>query len=230
VNLVNHSRKNPSVALRWSTSPQHHGQWLDLPRDEFEKFNYPGALILELVALRGIVEGEELLLDYGEEWDTAWRLHTKFWKPVEGALDYAYPADMDLTKPFQTLDEQEKYPYPANLATACFEENWDRENNSRIEWTRPEYWPEGLTYCHILKREKDGQGSYVYEVSLGWGKKPHELDDTRYIDLNVPQSAIMFVDKPYESDMHLQNAFRHPIQLPQDLTPSQWKTQWKVSA
>jgi hypothetical protein len=220
---VNHSR-NPNVALRWSTSPQHHGQWLDLSLDQFEEFNYPGALILELVALRDIAQGEELLLDYGEDWDAAWRLHTKFWKPVEGALGYVYPAEMDLTKPFRTLGEQGKDPYAANLVTACFKQNWDRENDSRLEWTPREHWQTGLRYCHILKREKDGQGAYLYEVSLGWSStKPHELDDTRYINFNVPQSAIMFVDKQYESDMHLQNAFRHPMRLPDYLTPSQWK-------
>ena len=164
VNLINHNHYHPNVGLRWSTSPQHHGQWLDLPLRDFWKVMYPGAIILEVVALRDIQPGEELFLDYGAEWDAAWKKHVQEWKPFK-AEEYVYPADMDLTKAFRTLQEQESNPYPPNLATACFENNWHRDEG-RAEWEEVEYWPEGLTYCHILKRDLQGDGSYVYEVAL----------------------------------------------------------------
>ena len=219
VNMINHSRKQPNVELRWSTSPRHHGQWLDLPEEDFWKVIYPGALILEVVALRDIEQGEELFIDYGTAWEEAWQSHVQKWRPVEGAESYVYPAEMNPNEPIRTIEEQKSQPYPSNLATACFENNWEIEEGSPIEWTTPKWWPEGLTYCHILKRERDDQiGSFIYEVSLGFRTdKPHDLDEKRFIDTKVPQSAIMFVDLPYTSDMHLPNAFRHPIALPDHL-------------
>lgn len=222
VNLINHSHENPNVALRWSTSALHHKQWLDLPIDQFLKIDYPGALLMEIYALTDIAEGEELFLDYGVAWENAWKKHVKSWAPPR-AKDYVYPADMDLTQPFRTIEEQEKEPYPSNLQTVCFDNNWDRDEDTVMNWKEPRQWPEGLVYCHILSRKKNSKGSHVYEVSLGFDYKPHELDDKRYIDRNVPQNAISFVDKPYKSDMHLKNGFRHPIVMPDHMVPRQWR-------
>jgi hypothetical protein len=230
VNMINHSRQQANVELQWSRSPQHHGQWLDLPLEDFWDMVYPGALILEVVALRNIVQGEELFMDYGPEWQEAWDAHVQKWKPLAGAESYVYPADMGVSnEPFRTIEEQKSQPYAENLATACFENNWNIKKGERITWTAPEFWPEGLTYCHILKRKKDNKtGSYFYEVSLGFDyKEPHDLDDVRYIDTNVPHTAIMFLDRPYRSDLHLKNAFRHPIGMAEHLVPSQWQSSTK---
>ena len=222
VNLINHRGYDANVGLRWSKSPAHRSQWLDLPLRDLWNVMYPGALILEVVALRDIQQGEELYLDYGREWEDAWEEHVRNWRPEDNARNYVYPADMDLSQPFRSLHEQKINPYPRNLATACFEENWDRDPG-RQEWTPPKHWPEGLVYCRILKREQKADGSYVYEASLGFDILPHAEDDFQYINTNIPHSAITFVDRPYMSDMHLKNAFRHTIGLPQELVPSTWK-------
>jgi hypothetical protein len=141
--------------------------------------------------------------------------------------DYVYPADMDKTKPFLTVSEQKKLPYPKNLRTLCSTTNWDRDKNTRMEWKgHNEYWPEGLVYCNILKRkEHESTGSFIYSVALGFHpSRPPATDDMTYVDYNVPHSAIMWVDKPYTSDLHLKNSFRHPIGLPDYLVPEQ---QWR---
>ena len=70
--------------------------------------------------------------------------------------------------------------------------------------------------CEVMARTKTKQGSYVYNVSL-WND--WEAD---YFEYNVPQEAIAFVDRPYQSDQHLRNAFRHPMVFPDEITPSQW--------
>lgn len=223
VNLINHSSEKANVELKWSSNPQNHKHWLDLPMDKFWEMVYPGALILEVVALRDIQPDEELYLDYGPEWEAAWQEHVKKWKP--STEPYVYPADMDLTQPFRTIQEQEKDHYPSNLATVCFVGEWDLEDNKPVEWSEPEYWTDSMLYCHILNRKADSKtGSYLYEVSLGYDKQPHRLDDKRYITKKVPQRAISFVDKPYHSDMHLKNAFRQPIGLSDELIPEHWRT------
>jgi hypothetical protein len=40
---------------------------------------------------------------------------------------------------------------------------------------------------------------------------------------NVPRSAIIMVDRPYTGNQFLRQAFRHEIQLPDDMVPESWK-------
>jgi hypothetical protein len=241
VNLINHDSKNPNVALRWSNHASHHHHWLSLPLEQLWEVVYPGGLLLEVVALRNIKRGEELYLDYGEDWEAAWNEHAATWKPVKGADDYVYGADMDRTQPFRTVEEQKTSPYPANLQTVCNTDNWDRDEYTTLKWKPPRFgWPEGVTYCNILKRTKvkrseglksaattqgeTGEEEYVYEVSLNFhSMDPDREDKLKYIDTHVPHSEISFVDKPYQSDLHLPNAFRHPIGLPEHLVPETWR-------
>ena len=41
-------------------------------------------LVLEVVALRNITVGEEVTVDYGQEWEKAWYDHVKSWKLKSG--------------------------------------------------------------------------------------------------------------------------------------------------
>jgi hypothetical protein len=41
---------------------------------------------------------------------------------------------------------------------------------------------------------------------------------------NIPQKYIRFADKPYTNpSIHSENAFRHPIGIPDDIFPSVWR-------
>lgn len=226
VNLINHSSKRPNVELKWSTHNMSHGTWLDLSLEQLHQVDYPGGMILDVVALRDIEGGEELFLDYGPSWQNAWDEHVRSWKPDVSAKGYVYPQDMDLTQPFRTTAEQEQNPYPRNLATICWTANWERDENTRMRWTKPTFdWPEGLLYCNILSRGKNAAGDFEYDVSLNFDvSRPDRRDRQVYIDTHVPHSAVQFVDKPYASDLHLKNAFRQPIALPKHLVPLHWTT------
>jgi len=228
VNMVNHASdpKKVNVKFEWSSHPMHHAAWLQLPLSQTLQMDYPGGLLLDLVATRDISEGEELYMDYGAGWQQAWEKHVQSWKPVGGAEDYRYPAQIDRSQPIRTISEQEKDPYPSNLATVCWTENWKRDAYSTMKWKKPEGfdWPEGLAFCNIHKRHKNAKtGEYEYEVSLNFDESSPDREDKRkYIDEGVPHSAIYFVDRPYESDLHLPNGFRHPIELPADIVPEEW--------
>ena len=52
-------------------------------------------LAMEVVALRDIHPHEELFLDYGEEWESAWLQHVRDWQPANGASSYISAADLD---------------------------------------------------------------------------------------------------------------------------------------
>lgn len=217
--FINHSREKANVKLRWSTYHLNHPQWLDLPVEQFWVMQYPGSMMVEVVALRDIKEDEEIFMDYGPEWQDAWDRHVKQWKPVKD--DYVYPQDMDRTQPFRTLDEQKANPYASNLLTVCDTGNRHRKRGSTtMKWTPSRRWPEELVQCDILSRDKspDNGGSYVYKTALRLPKRAGS-----FIDTDVPQSAIWFVDKPYASDQHLASAFRHPMMLPDDMTPPHWR-------
>jgi len=240
VNLINHppTHAKPNVYLRWSNHPLHHASWLDLDLDAFWKVAKPGGLILEVVALRDIAQGEELYLDYGPEWEDAWQRHVSSWTPPEGSHEYVYPAYMDETEPLRTIEEQKTNPYPSNLITMCSTPDWSsRRGHRNITWYDPQEWSwwEGLTYCHILERELNRKtGDFVYTVQLMFSgsHNPSKLTfdekmprSSMYIDEMVPRRAIRFVEKPYEDDEHLPGVFRHPIKLPEELVPGAWKTE-----
>lgn len=228
VNLINHSSQKTNVELRWSTNPYHHKEWLTVELDDYFKLDKPGGIILEVVATRDIAEGEELFLDYGSEWEQAWDQHAENWKPVDGADRYVYPEEMDNTEPVRTVEEQKNRPYPENLANTCFTPNWERDFGV-MRWKQPDFdWPEGNVNCHILKREKNAKGDDEYEVSLNFDSYDYTFDPKTprkklYIDTHVPRSAIGWVEKAYTSDLHLKNAFRHTIPLPEHLVPPLWK-------
>ena len=236
-NLINHpdttrftkAGEQANVHLQWSESNFNHKAWLDLDYDEFWKVTSPGGLILELVASRDIQAGEEIVLDYGAEWEHSWREHVAAWKPPPGAEDYTYPAEMDETETLRTLKEQKSNPYPDNLVTMCSTSDWEREKEKHIVWEEPDGWEwwEGMVYCHILEREMGEHGNYVYTVAIDFDGN-HEYDESiplkdQYIDRRVPRRAIRFLEKPYYDDEHLKGAFRHPIQFPDHLVPDAWR-------
>jgi SET domain len=235
VNLINHSSKRPNVEWRWSTHDNHlhHSQWFDLSYDEFWNLVTPGSIILEVVALRDIQPGEEILINYGTSWEESWNEHVKNWIPPANATSYVYPVEMDETGIVRTMKEQETDPYPANLMTMCLTSDFERAENNHIEWEEPTdfAWSEGMVYCHVLDRKYNRKiADYQYTVSLIFSLDPVKFvyDPTiprkdLFIDLNVPRRAIRFMEVPYMDDEHLSNAFRHPLELPNHLIPESWK-------
>jgi hypothetical protein len=78
--LINQSHKIPNTKLQWSTKSMGRPEWRDLALEEWTKDPHAG-LAFEFVALRDIGEGEEILIDYGEEWEAAWQEHVRKYEP-----------------------------------------------------------------------------------------------------------------------------------------------------
>jgi hypothetical protein len=135
VGVINHSREKANVKWQWSANPMHRAELLSLSLEETLRAAKPGSLILEVVALRDILPGEELYLDYGPDWQAAWESHVASWRPPPNAEAYVYPADVDETLPLRTVLEQETDPYPPNLMTMCVTPDWSSRKNGRtIQW------------------------------------------------------------------------------------------------
>jgi len=71
--------------------------------------------------------------------------------------------------------------------------------------------------CTILEREKNSvESPDNYRALL-------DLTDGSKLEINgIPRYAIEFVDRPYCFDQLLENAFRHEIEIHDDIFPSVW--------
>jgi hypothetical protein len=252
VGLVNHASSasnantRANVRLQWSTSDVLHlfGQeLLTKPLEEVKNYSSNrSGLLLELVATRNIVKGEEIFLDYGVEWQQAWINHVQNWKPVPDADKYTPSYVMeDVVKTLRLESELVEHPYPDNVFTSCFYRYSDHKEAAekhtgggadeavttfRWNMTRGLFELRNLRPCKILQREQDPKQGTLFTVRImnRYGLTADERipKGAMHIVTHVPRRAVRFSDKLYTTDQHLENAFRHEIGIPDDIFPPQW--------
>jgi hypothetical protein len=235
VNYINHNQTLANVRIQWTPNGiiSHNASYFDLKVNEMEG-NSVTSLAIDYVALRDIQPGEELFMDYGNEFEEAWNLHLETWQPPGRSKRYA-DADTFNTRMkdavLRTDDEQELDPYPSNLEIRCHRylrrKSWrkhimDETFDNLWDTIEEKGWP-----CFIDSRyeEEEDNGEFFYNVRMEYEVKD---DDGKWVDKfvereGVPRSAISFLDRPYTTDIHLANAFRHDIRIPNDMFPRKWK-------
>jgi hypothetical protein len=83
-----------------------------------------------------------------------------------------------------------------------------------IDWTQP---------CDVLHADFDHDGDKIsYRVVVSIDQNRDDSTAVEYRVKNVPWSAITFVDQSYQGMQYHRRAFRHEIQLPDDVFPSAW--------
>jgi len=223
VNLVNHGGKNKSnVRFQWSSSSLHLGTEMR-DRSIQELMKNPYGLLIELIAIRDIEEGEEIFVDYGDEWQVAWEQHVTHWKaPLESNYIYAteYNKNMEVLRTHQELATN---PYPPNIRTTCFHE-FDQTARVPVVW-RPmpgvqEY--KNLYPCHILDHNTETNSYTVLIQSQESLLATNEIPPN-YVVEEVPRSAIKLADILRSSDQHSPAAFRHEIRISDEIFPDTWK-------
>jgi hypothetical protein len=247
VNLINHDRHGANVELQWSTSSEDIVHGLNVSsislEDVVSRFRNSDDLVMKFVATRDIRPNEEIYMDYGLAWSRAWEKHVQEWNPVPGAVSYApsYVMD-DVAALLRTEKEQVDHPYPSNVMTACFYRYSTHQRNdgiassnqasagetTTVQWKmdRRTFDYRNLRPCQVIKREDIDGKIYYTAIMKNWnGMKKDELIPKHEIHVvsSIPRHAIRFVDKLYTTDMHLSNAFRHEIQIPDDIFPCAWK-------
>ena len=228
-NLINHNQTLANVKLQWASPQrsQHNPNLLKLNTTGLGEVKF-SQLAMELVAIRDIEPGEEIFLDYGDEWEAAWQQHVKEWKPVEGADTYvsAFEMNQKVDHVFRTEFEQMRNPYPPNLILKFHK--YFRNDEKRRTWleqhplpfTKPlNLWMESRSLrCDVLRYSLVGK-RVLYTIAI-----PRNDDDDTWVLLeDVPQEAIFFQDRPHTTDIFLENAFRHDIRIPDEMFPEQWK-------
>mmetsp|Transcript_6776 Transcript_6776/g.11044 ORF Transcript_6776/g.11044 Transcript_6776/m.11044 type:complete len:673 (+) Transcript_6776:77-2095(+) len=137
---INHHSTEYNAKLRWTNDFDfyHHKDWLEKSVDFLED-QWTAGLMLEFVATRDIQPGEEVFIDYGEEWQKAWDEHVKKWHPTSKESDYndltwwtkktetangdyisASEMNSNEDVPIRTLAEQQSNPYPHSLGIECY--------------------------------------------------------------------------------------------------------------
>ena len=241
--LINHhsdvSRIN--VRIQWSDSRKgnHDPTLLERPMEFFTN-DKTAKLAMDLVALRDLVPGEELFLDYGSAWEEAWQLHIQQWNDRRDEVkDSNYVSGYQLTTSpnrLRTVFEQLAHPYPENVVLQCNTHFFGAID--RALWQRTgivnitDY--HGLKWepCDVLRvrggdseegnAESGSEDSLrytaVYTIANGNGQ-----DEARHEKLiDAPRQAFRFMDRPYTTDMFLPHAFRHPMMIPDDMFPEYW--------
>ena len=235
VNYINHNQTQANVKIQWAENGiiGHNASYLEHPVETMrDKWNT--ILAIDYVALRDIEPGEELFLDYGDEFEEAWNRHVQTWKPPKDSEHYSDAAEFNQkTKDdvLRTQDEQELNPYPSNLEIRCHKSLKKNDWRQLLQWGRDYVWSignKGLP-CDILARRKLDDGSFAYDVRIEYEEEDDEDEEdedeitiTLYRE-GLPRSAISFVDTPYSTDIHLESAFRHEIGIPDDIFPGVWR-------
>jgi SET domain len=237
VSYVNHNQSLANVRLQWASPYKGNVQALFHETVAHIKSSYSSArLAMELVATREIRAGEEIFMDYGDEWEAAWQSHVTSWKPVPGAAVYTSAVQLNSFYRRQSLplrtafQEEERQLYPANVQLMCdiachFEPELVQEHlaagtledylwNRNLAW-----WP-----CVVLESRLDNNSNrYLYKSVLKDIDEPFDAFEVQ----DAPLEIFHFVDIPYTSDAYLPNAFRHDIRIPDRLFPEAWRNAQK---
>lgn len=225
-NLINHDGQQPNTRLRWS-SRQSNPEWMNLTTMELLKENKHAGLMMELVALRDISQGEEITIDYGKKWEQAWNDFVHQWIPPDKANEYT-PAHawrhLDVLPPHN--EQRPEKALPTNVMTVCWIDIQtvgkpnqyppnDNDDNNDTTWTWKSTSTDCLSQtkrCWIYNRQSDA----TYTVSI--------LMNNQYqMVRNLPRHAIQIVDRPYTSNQYLRKTFRHEAHLPDDMVPENWR-------
>lgn len=238
INLINHaSEGSPNVQLQWSKN-----SLLRFGSSKQELQESSSRLLLELVAIRDIQKGEEILLDYGAEWSHAWKEHIDRWQPPLDQAGYVSSEEMNKDEShaiLRTAAELQSDPYPDNIFTSCY-----YRYSQELDQVNPEdpaqvfHWkmmprlieePRYRRPCAVLDRHPVAatstmEGEFLYTVRIfnrpGLAPLERIPKGRPYIVTGVPRYAIEFSDKLYTTDQHLVTAFRKEIGL--QVFPRQW--------
>jgi SET domain len=246
VNLVNHAPDKAQVNayLQWSKH--------DFVINEHSTHDYevekirvknPRRITMELVALRDINVGDEILIDYGDDWAAAWEEYRLKWSTVFAAEEKWPLKALDIrplykTNPYPVNIQEGQIPYTPGVVTACFLESVDdlpdgqpRRNSigqQVVQFkgpkTRSDYMGQHLTICDLMNRTEvadsaTGQVTYLYTALSRKDVASSSIIEVR----NLPHDAITLIDRPYTSDIHTPGAFRRWINIGDQRFPQAWR-------
>jgi hypothetical protein len=233
--LINHSHDQPNVKLQWSKNLRH-PEWLTQVQFTWDHSSHPG-LSFDVIALRDIEEAEEILFDYGIEWETAWREQVTNFDPPRRSYTPASKMNQPVDLQIKTIFEAD-YETIDGIFTSCRKHIVDMalgqkdvlrgEKDVRIDVEDLE--DEGCYPCRVVRRNHND--SYIAELFsrvLRRKGRPSGLwevnvDIVKYVLFDVPRDTFYFHDNYYHRDHHQEWSFRHDMRIPDDILPDAWRS------
>jgi hypothetical protein len=180
---------------------------------------------------------QEVFLDYGDEWETAWKYHVGNWtvsnETYLSAAHYNNFPEIRLPTAFELLVNPLEN-MQLTVSSAFAEGKW--KDHVKSGGTYDEFVLKNPVYredCSILRYREAKDGTILYTAAIVYEKERNDSedsdseDDANEDDINIlvdmPREAFLFYDLPYTTDMHLDNAFRHEIRIPDELFPLSWR-------
>lgn len=214
--LINHSKEKVNAKIVWSKKIMRNPEWLEKPIEEWLEEIHVG-LAFDFVALRDIHPGEEIYIDYGDDWENAWREHVNNWKPPKNAESYKASFDLNADPDLVVPTFEEGSFHHDSVEMLC------RDYFRTISGFYPDR--KSNHYCRVLSRtEKNGEQEYTVEILE---RSEPEDDDYCYEELdeilfNVPRDVFYFEDIPYTRDTAQPWSFRHRMAIPNEIMPVAW--------
>jgi len=233
---INHSHDRPNSRVQWDKKHMRHPEWLNQTYLAWHHTKHAG-LSFDVVALRDIQEDEEILIDYGLEWETAWQEHVASFDVPRRGYTPAFEMNEQIDLQIKTMFEAD-YESIDGILTYCRKHMVDLamgdEEASVDRDEEKEEDDEEVYRCRVVHRNHND--SYVAEV-LSRVTKVHPsrmwnvyVDVAEYVLFDAPRDTFYFRDVPYQRDHHQEWAFRHDMRIPDDVLPNAWRWQSLVAA
>lgn len=208
-------------------------------------------MVLDIVATRDIGVDEEVLIDYGVEWEEAWKTHLNNWEPP--CEKYGVMSSRAVKQMNEDKFNKDFHAWSDDHFNLCWVRN-DQIGDFVHIITDGDIVPQGSQHkattsfrgidsehpgfeyslsgdenwrfpCVILN-EDESKGTFNVAIfRFAMNSKIAELPKARILQIHngIKANDVEFINRPFRSDMHWSGAFRHPIKIPDDIFPPQWK-------
>lgn len=216
--LINHSKEKANARVEWNYRDMKHPEWLSQTPEQWLEETHAG-LIFNYVATRDIEPGEEVLINYGTEWEEAWKHHVSNWKPPQDADKYMASYDLNQNPDLIVRTVAEGFYRSDQVEVRCMDvfRVWSGLEPSATA---------DAHYCRAVDRFQRNDGELRYTVELYY-RHSKRKDSQCYeklfeVLLDVPRDVFRFSDAPYARDTAQPWSFRQPIGIPDKLLPDAW--------
>jgi SET domain len=212
--LINHSRKKANAKLEWNYKLMKNPEWLEHRAEQWLS-SYHAGLMLNVVATRNILPGEEVFMDYGDSWDDAWNNFVANWAPPKGSDKYYASYDLNGNTDVIIRTVAEGGYSSSQVEVSCLDiyRVWSGLEPTHIE----------SHTCRAIDRfERNGEQRYTVELYYTFDEEEGCSEQVFEVLLDVPRDVFWFTDAPYSRDAAQPWSFRHPIGIPDDIMPEAW--------
>lgn len=242
--------------LKWQEAwNEHVDLWTpdeDEPLDSVKRWNDEGGPIKILSGdLRVVADHDRITTGciYWDEFDEDDEGYYELYGEAEGWGDDYYPVFPGTDILWRYSEDGQRVYRPlvfeddtGDLELSPSEDLWQELNDEGILWYFGEdgsqftaensprrislgsHWP-----CSVVRQEtEDTYTVQVFPKPKSREPQPAWVEEglPRFLT-NYPRDSVRYFTKPDHSDMHLESAFRHSIDIPDDMFPPQWRNRPK---